>query len=357
MASSRLDYVDLFRGLLVAHMALDHASMMFNAHRWGEELAAQQPPPPVDFGQFLTRFSGVPVAPGFIFMAGFMVALTSHGREARGVPSGEVTRRLVIRGLVLLLVDQTIMSLPRIAMGFVSFNVLSCIGVSLILLAWLRNVRTAYLLAGSLAVLFLHPVFDLSALPAVVRGLVYEPMREGAFRSLYPVLPWAGVMFAGFVAGRDATTRESPARAWLTLAAVSFAAFFAVRLANGYGNAYPHHGPGQLDFWFFAKYPPDLPWLTWAFGWIFLGLAGLRALAREGVPRLLAPFVILGRVSFFFYIIHFFAFGITMAILRTKLDLPAVFAVWIVVTGLLVWPCAWYYEKKRARPNWFTRYV
>ena len=84
--ATRQPYVDVFRGLLISHMALDHASLMFNAGRAAEELATTPAP---DFGnvfQFLTRFTGVPVAPGFFFMAGFMIALTSGARENRGVP-------------------------------------------------------------------------------------------------------------------------------------------------------------------------------------------------------------------------------------------------------------------------------
>jgi len=75
--------VDVFRGLLIAHMALDHASSMFNTGRGAEELASAAPVPG-DLLQFLTRFLGVPVAPAFFFMAGFMIALTSIARESRG---------------------------------------------------------------------------------------------------------------------------------------------------------------------------------------------------------------------------------------------------------------------------------
>ena len=75
-------YVDVFRGLLIAHMALDHASLMFNAGRAAEELAAGAAPAFGDLLQFLTRFTGVPVAPAFFFMAGFMVAMTSTARAA-----------------------------------------------------------------------------------------------------------------------------------------------------------------------------------------------------------------------------------------------------------------------------------
>ena len=98
-------YVDVFRGLLIAHMALDHASLMFNAGRAAEELAAGAAPAFGDLLQFLTRFTGVPVAPAFFFMAGFMVAMTSTARAGRGVAEADITRRLVIRGLVLIAAD------------------------------------------------------------------------------------------------------------------------------------------------------------------------------------------------------------------------------------------------------------
>jgi hypothetical protein len=45
----RQSYVDLLRGLLIAHMALDHASLMFNAWRGAEELAAAAPGALADF--------------------------------------------------------------------------------------------------------------------------------------------------------------------------------------------------------------------------------------------------------------------------------------------------------------------
>ncbi|NJO13220.1 MAG: hypothetical protein HC872_06880 [Gammaproteobacteria bacterium] len=62
-ASTRKPWVDVFRGLLIAHMALDHASLLFNAGRGGEELAAGAAPVADGWWQFLTRFTGVPVAP------------------------------------------------------------------------------------------------------------------------------------------------------------------------------------------------------------------------------------------------------------------------------------------------------
>lgn len=354
---ARQAYVDTFRGLLIAHMALDHASLMFNAGRAAEELAAG--PAPVFGGifQFLTRFAGVPVAPGFFFMAGFMVALTSLARQERGVTHAEVTRRLLIRGLVLILVDALVMGLPRALMGFYSFMVLTSIGVAIIATALLRDVSSRILVPIALGILLLHPLLDVSWLPLQLRAMLYEPVRTGAFRSLYPIVPWIGILLLGFVVGRDAMRRARPVSFWAALAALSFALFMAVRLYGGYGNAYSYSSVASVEFWEFAKYPPDLAFLAWSFGCIFLSLIVLAAVTRNGTPALLRPFAVFGRVPFFFYIVHFYVLGIAAAIVRAKFGLPATYAVWLILLLVMIGPCAWYYRKKRERPNWLTRYI
>ncbi|HEY6724035.1 MAG TPA: heparan-alpha-glucosaminide N-acetyltransferase domain-containing protein [Polyangiaceae bacterium] len=355
-STSRAAYIDVFRGVLITHMALDHASLMFNAQRPAEEIAAARPELPSDILQFLTRFTGVSVAPGFCFIAGFMVALTSSAREERGVPASDVTRRLVTRGLVLVLVDALILGLPRAANGFYSFMVLSCIGVSLMLLAWLRRVSNRWLLPGALGVLLLHPLLDVSALPVPLQAVLHEPVRTGAFRSLYPLIPWSAIAVLGFVVGRDSLTRETPERAWLLWSAASLLAFFAVRVGGGYGNAFPHDGLAALDFWQFAKYPPDLAFLSWSFALTFAGLALLRVVTRAGIPGALRCFAIFGKVPFFFYVVHFYVLGIAAALLRTKFLLPGTYFVWACLLLVMAWPCAWYARKKLKRPNLITRY-
>jgi len=356
VAPARRAYVDLFRGLLIAHMALDHASLFFNSGRAAEELAATGAPVFGNLFQFLTRFLGVPVAPGFCFMAGFMVAMTSTAREQRGVSHAEVTRRLIFRGLVLIAVDAVVMGLPRAAMGFYSFMVLSSIGVAIIALALLRDVSSRVLLPIALGILALHPLIDVSWMPVWLQAIVYEPVRTGAFRSMYPVLPWIGIVLLGFVVGRDAMTRERPARFWTALAAIAFLLFFTVRLSAGYGNAYEYSSLDSFAFWTFSKYPPDLPFLCWSFGCIFLALVVLSRIARNGAPKWLRPFEVFGRVPFFFYVVHFYVLGIAQAIVRAKTGLPQTYAIWAVLLLVMLWPCAWYYRKKRERPNFITRY-
>lgn len=355
-STGRHAYVDVFRGLLIAHMALDHASLMFNAGRAGEEIAGAVAPVFTDLWQFLARFTGVPVAPGFFFMAGFMVALTSLAREQRGVPAAEVTHRLVVRGLVLILVDALVMGLPRALMGFYSFAVLSSVGAALILLAALRHLPGPWLLGAAVAVLVLHPLLDLSALPLALQAVLQVPVRTGAFRSLYPVLPWCAVLVVGYVVGRDALTRERPLRLWLLLGALCLLLFFAVRLHGGYGNGYPTAPIGTQAFWLLAKYPPDLPFLAWALAATFVGLAAVRWATRQGLPALLQPLAVFGRVPFFFYVVHFYVLGLASAVVRARFSLAVVVLIWLLLLAVMLPACAWYHDKKRERPNRLTRY-
>jgi uncharacterized membrane protein len=348
--------VDVFRGLLISHMALDHASLMFNAGRAEEELATVGPPAFGSLMQFLTRFFGVPVAPGFFFMAGVMVALTSAAREQRGVPPAEVTKRLIIRGLVLIGVDAVIMGLPRALMGFYSFMVLSSIGVGVIAAALLRNVSARVLLPVALGVLVLHPLFDVSALPVALRAVLYEPVRTGAFRSMYPVIPWIGIILLGLVVGRYVLTQRRPARWLVALAAVSFVTFLVVRLAGSYGNAFPYESIASLEFWIFAKYPPDLAFMSWSFTCIFATLAVLATVSAHETPWWLRPFEIFGRVPFFFYVVHFYVLGVAQAILQARVGLLETYVIWLALLLVMAWPCVWYYRIKRDRPNVITRY-
>lgn len=354
---TRERYVDTFRGLLIAHMALDHASLMFNRGRGGEELAAIAPSFPEDFWQFLTRFTGIPVAPAFCFMAGFMVALTSLARLDRGLSRSDVTRRLIIRGLVLIAADAIVMGLPRALMGFYSFMVLSSIGVAIIVLALIRDVSSRILLPASLAVLLMHPLLDVSWLPIELRAILYEPVREGVVRSMYPIVPWGAIVVLGFVVGRDVVTNRRALGYWFALSGLCFVAFLAIRIHGEYGNAYPYTNVASRDFWFFAKYPPDLPFLAWAFAITFASIAVLKAMTRAGTPSWLKPFEVFGRVPFFFYLVHFYVLGIVQAALRTQFGLIETLAIWLALLLVMLWPCAWYYRKKVERLNLITRYL
>jgi hypothetical protein len=55
--------------------------------------------------------------------------------------------------------------------------------------------------------------------------------------------------------------------------------------------------------------------------------------------------------------VHFYVLGIAAGIFRTKLGLAETYAIWLALLVVMIGPCAWYYRKKRERPNWITRYI
>ena len=112
-------------------------------------------------------------------------------------------------------------------------------------------------------------------------------------------------------------------------------AFLAIRINGGYGNAYPYTSFANRDFWFFAKYPPDLPFLAWAFAIIFASLAALRTITRRSTPTLLRPFDVFGRVPLFFYLVHFYVPGVAAALLGGKLNLLGTYTFWLLLLVLM----------------------
>ncbi len=353
---TRFHFVDLFRGLLMAHMALDHVSLFWNAGRFAKEYAHERPPLPAGFWQFLTRFTGVFVAPGFSFMAGFMIAVTSERRAGRGLDEGVITRRLLLRGLILILAEQILLT-----MGRFHFEVLSCLGVCMMILALARRAPAWALLAASVAIMALHPLLDVSRLPFPLAQILHDPRDVGKWHALYPVIPWLGVMLFGFVCGRDFQRNPKAAGRWALWAAAFAALFLAVRLPAGFGNAFPYERVASYEFFIWAKYPPDLAWLTWSFMTVFALLALLLRFqdsrALDSAPaHFLAAF---GRVPFFFYLVHFLLLGSLAYFILPEFHLPlwGVFAAWAALLLLLGWPCRAYYAYKRSHPESVWRYL
>jgi uncharacterized BrkB/YihY/UPF0761 family membrane protein len=82
----------------------------------------------------------------------------------------------------------------------------------------------------------------------------------------------------------------------------------------------------------------------------------LWSVTRAGTPAVLKAFEGFGRVPFFFYVVHFFVLGVAAGIVGTKVSLGWTYAIWLLLLLAMAWPCAWYYRKKRDRPNLVTRF-
>jgi uncharacterized membrane protein len=366
----RIASIDVLRGLVMALMALDHTRDFFG-------LGGFNPRDVSDPALFLTRWITHLCAPTFVFLAGLSAFLYGRGRS-----TGELSRFLLTRGIWLMLIDITVIKFGwRFEFDFLRLGagIIFVIGASMIALAafvWLPRWTVA---AVALIMIGGHNLLDSIRAEAFGQGawlwhVLHEPgdVTPGGGMEvyvLYPLMPWVGVMAAGFAFG-PAMRREPEARQRLLLslgAAITFG-FVLLRASNVYGDPQPWMSQetwlsSLLSFLNCEKYPPSLLYLMMTLGPALM-LLGAFEHARGRFPQALAVF---GRVPFFFYVVHIYlihamavvaTFAMTGVLARTPeigWELPAVYAVWLLVLMLLYPLCRWFAElKQRGTGRWWS---
>jgi uncharacterized membrane protein len=306
----RLDSIDLVRGIAMVLMALDHVRDYFGAPG----------PSPTDLGRasaalFLTRWITHLCAPTFFLLAGVgaYLALERMTRPA-------LQRFLLARGLWLVLLELTVVRCLGYQFNFdyqvTLLVILWALGWSMVALAPLLALPPAWVAGIGVAMIASHNLLDavparafgaLAPLWSILHapGFVAAPPGPVVFVA-YPLVPWIGVMAAGFGLGQlYAWQSERRRSALLRWGAALTAAFFVLRLANLYGD--PSRWSAQRDSLFTAlsflnatKYPPSLLFLLMTLGPALL----LLAWAERGTPRALEPARVLGRVPLFYFLLH-----------------------------------------------------
>ena len=389
----RLTSIDMLRGLVIVVMVLDHVRDFFLADLDVNFMDDPAVSPVLYATRWITHFC----APVFVFLAG-----TSAGLMVLRKTPTELARFLASRGIWLILVEIFVIATaysfaPFGSPGFggkvfISLQVIWAIGASLLVLAACQFLgRGKCLVLGAVIVLghnaldFVWPTPDSFAPAATPLWVALHARFREAFggfyiQFLYPLLPWAGVMLCGFGAS---TVFELPAqrrqRALRIAGVAMITAFVALRLADVYGD--PNHWQSQpagglrtfLDFMNVTKYPPSLAYLL-----ATLGPAALVcAQAERWNGWIKDQFVMLGRVPFAFYAVHFFlihALAVSLGVLQGfpaasffdvyyffpkgyGVPLWGVYLVWMLVIALL-YPWARYVAGVKARSRaWWLSYV
>jgi uncharacterized membrane protein len=304
-------------------MALDHVRDFIHAGAMSfspEDLTRTTPI------LFFTRWITHICAPTFMFLAGVGAFL----RLQRNGSKAEVSRFLWTRGVWLVLIELTIM---RLGMNFtfstkypVILLVLTALGISMIALAGLIYLPLRALAVISVAIIVLHNTLD-GITAAQLDG--WAPLwnmlhQQGvfvaggmAFFVAYPVLPWIGVMAAGFCFGRVLLRQpDERRRTMVAIGAALVALFFIVRAINVYGD--PVRWSTQrtalftvLSFFRTTKYPPSFDFLMMTLGPAILLLAWF----DRHRPDSRNPVVVIGRVPFFYYVVHFWAAHVIASVL------------------------------------------
>ena len=383
----RLDAIDLLRGIVMVLMALDHTRDFFS-----NTVTLFDPTDltKTNTALFLTRWVTHFCAPVFIFLAGTGAFLST----LRGKTQRDLARFLLTRGLWLVVLELTVIR----CLGW-QFNfdyhwmfglVIWALGWSMVALAGLIFLPPRALAIFSLAMIFGHNLLDkirpesLGVLSGPWKILhvpgSLEPLPGVHFDILYPLIPWIGVMAAGYVFGQ-LLLREPPERQklLLRLGAALTLLFVVLRAVNVYGDASPW--AVQKNWWFTVfsflnctKYPPSLLYLLMTLGPALMALAWLDK--TSGKWR--QPFLIIGRVPMFYYLLHLPLIHL-MAVIFSWIryghpdkslfenppspsvpgdfgyGLPVVYLVWIGMVVLLYPACRWFADlKKRRQEAWLS---
>ncbi len=266
----------------------------------------------------------------------------------------------------------------------------------MILMAGLARLPVRAIGVTSVAIIVLHnavmpPIA--SQLPDALKKILYVGFFEGPIGPLivlYSIIPWIGVMAAGYAFGgiltRDPSRRD---RLCLQIGLGAMVLFLVLRGFNLYGDPRPWQAgaanpngppamPALLSFLNTTKYPASLLFLLMTLG-PPIALIPFLERARGILARWITVF---GRVPFFFYLLHIpLIHGLALivsGIRHGSIDpwlftnhpmanppppegytwsLGLLYAVWAVAIVLLYVACRWYADLKSRRTDRWLRYL
>jgi uncharacterized membrane protein len=292
MTTERIRSIDVLRGLVMVLMVVDHVRVYSGVPAGGTE-------PGVFFTRWITHFC----APAFAFFAGTSALLYGATK-----PRGALSRFLLTRGLLLIALEFTVIKASwTFALDytqFVLFGVIWMLGACMVAMAalvWLPVRLVAVIGVGTMA---FQQVFGWAG-----GGWPWELIYPSGVETpsplvvLYTLLPWLGVMAAGYGFGALVSKDVEYRNRWsLRLGFVAIAAFgIGATVKAALAPPAPEGGlPLFLAILNQAKYPPSQLFLLMTLG-PMLALVPLAERSRGLVGRVLETF---GRVPMFFYLAH-----------------------------------------------------
>ena len=366
--AARLASIDMLRGLVIVLMALDHTRDFFGPANWGPEQLDQTTP-----AWFFTRWITHLCAPTFVLLAGSSAFL-----RGTGCGIAALSRYLVTRGAMLLALEATWITFSwQFGYNVIIFQVLWALGMGMIFLAalvWLP--RAAIALIAALLIVP-HNLLD-----AIQSGNpLWQAWHQGGFTALgskgfglvwvYPLMPWLGLIAAGYALGPVFQWEAARRQRFLLLAAAALMlVFVALRSGNFYGDPQPwssqNAGPvwDLISFLRVQKYPPSLLYICVTIG---ISLPLLVAFEHSKPVPLLMLF---GGSPMFFYVIHIalihFAAG-PYYLLRYggfpqgnplgftfppgyEPSLPVVYVAWVCMLAIMFFLTRWWRRRRTAAP-------
>ncbi|SDS71783.1 Uncharacterized membrane protein [Formosa sp. Hel1_31_208] len=391
--TNRIESIDVLRGLVMVIMALDHVRDYTNTgYLFINPTNMDSTTPALFFTRWITHFC----APVFVFLAGTSAFLFGSKQPTKK----NLSKFLFTRGLWLIFIELTVVNFAwtfDIGLGVHIFQVIWAIGICMMFLAALIYLHKTLLLVLGFIILIGHNLLD----GITVQGndplslLWYFTHQQGsvAFNNgesllfiAYPFLPWLGIMVLGYCFGHfyqkgfDIKIRKK----WLLYMGLgAIALFISIRFINIYGNLTPWSEQKDgahtlISFLNTTKYPPSLLYTLMTLGPAMLFLYIIESV-KNWFTNIL---VVIGRVPFFYYIIHLYVIhlfgliGLTLLgenwkelvltpqrfmskYLATKgYDLWVTYLIWFI-TIVLLYPLCKMYMKYKAnnKDKWWLSYL
>ena len=385
----RIHSIDVARGVAMVLMAIDHVRVYAGVPPGG-------PRPGVFFTRWITNF----VAPAFAFLAGTSAYLLGQRMGDRRA----LSRYLVTRGLILVVLELTVI---RVAWTFnfdfghyLLAGVIWMLGWCMVLMGALVWLPTVAIGSFGVAVIALHNLMDFVQikedwLAQQSLGWLWQilyfggPIQLGqngpTLMVLYSIIPWVGVMAAGYAFGAVMTMETSRRdRICVMIGASAIVLFLLLRTIDVYGDPRHRHVteptpmPAAFRFINTTKYPASLQFLLMTLGPMIL-LLPLADRARGKIGEFWAVF---GRVPMFYYLLHIPTIHLAAVIVSFAREgranpwlfmnhpmmnppppegytwkLSLLYGVFIVVIAVLYFPCRWYARRKATNPAGWMRYI
>jgi len=397
-ARNRINSIDIYRGIVMIIMALDHVrDFFYKASINSAGSVASEPTnlatttPQLFFTRWITHFC----APAFVLLAGTSIYLSSQKKS-----KAELSTFLFKRGLWLLLLEATIITLGwtfNPLFNVIILQVIWAIGISMILMAAFVHLPYKAILITGLIIVFGHNLLDFPAIGSGLKGnlitdatyfsqfAVYTIAPNHFVLFVYAFLPWTGLMLLGFCLGKlyksdvDASWRRKILfRTGLGLLLL----FVLLRVVNAYGDPAPWSAQPRgalytfLSFLNVTKYPASLQFFCLTIGAALLMLAWLEIVQH----KIVSIFAIYGRVPLFYYVLHFY-FIHTLVVLfffinghpNSEIITPnnpflfrppsfgfnlfGVYAIWIFLVAALYPLCKKYDRYKSSHKKWWLSYL
>jgi uncharacterized membrane protein len=399
---SRLASVDLLRGIAMILMALDHTRDFFSGVTFAPEDLAHTTGP-LFFTRFITHFC----APAFFLLAGTAGYLSL----SRGKSIEQVSRFFWTRGLWLVFLNLTVVAFGWTSVfPFLFSDVLWSLGWSMVAMAFLIRLPIRWIATFGVLVIVGHNLLD-RVKPSIFGNFTWlwlilyghasfwiqahgiGPTKIWLwFFVLFPIIPWVGVMAAGYALGPLIQPHFKRGSIFV-IGATATLIFLIFRGFHLYGNSHRHiFGPGAgrwrveptltltiVSFFDTLKYPASFQFLLMTLGPALIALACLACVKPEKWPARAVR--IYGQVPLFYYIVHIYVIRTlavyTALICKQKVawllyggfmlqpipkgyghSLPFIYVMWFAVVLCMYPLCKWYMGIKQTHPTWWwLRYL